>query len=267
MRPQRHGRREPPEDAVRGQPGRVGGRGAAVRALLADRRDEGVQNNPRAGQRPVRLHRVRVAHVRGHRAGRHEQARLPEQGDQGELGDVAGQPAEDRHDEPPPHLRGRPLARDRDADAARGVRPLRRDLELPHRARPADAQVQGVRVRVVREEGGGGVGDSGDERTVAGLALHPHQLVHQETARGQARGRRRQTLQTAHLRRGLQPELAHQLHRLLRGLRRQLHLRRAHAVHLLALRHHTGDPHLQGEGLRVHQVRDQRGGHARHRNH
>ncbi len=58
---------------------------------------------------------------------------------------------------------------------------------LSRGARPADAQVEGLRLRVVHEEGGGGERHRADERPVAGLEGHQDQLGHQETALEQER--------------------------------------------------------------------------------
>jgi hypothetical protein len=63
---------------------------------------------------------------------------------------------------------------------------------------------------------------------------------------------------------GLQPKLSDQLH----GVLRRLHQRPdrgADAEDVRAVRSHPGHPSLQGQRLRLHQIRNQRVGDARHR--
>lgn len=104
---------------------------------------------------------------------------------------------------------------------------------------------------------------TGDERAVARVALHPHELVNAETPAAA----HRQTLptrQTTILRRSLQPELTDELHSLLRRLHER-HQRRAHAENLCAVRDDPRHPRIQRQGLRVHPIRHERICDARHR--
>lgn len=59
--------------------------------------------------------------------------------------------------------------------------------------------------------------------------------------------------QAADLRRGIQPVLAHQLHGVLRRAGRWTQ-RGPDAENFPAVRNHPGDPCLQGQGIRLHQV-------------
>lgn len=125
--------------------------------------------------------------MRGHGARRHEQTLISRKGDEGQLGYEPGKPAQAGHEQPPPYFRRRPVAGNRDADSERGFRALRRDQQLPHCTRPTDVEEQGLRVREFREEERGRGRHHRDERTVARIAQHPHQLVHSQTTASEIR--------------------------------------------------------------------------------
>lgn len=76
------------------------------------------------------------------------------------------------------HIRGRLGAGHRPADTARGVRAVRRDLGREDHEGPAHARAQGLRLHLVREQGGRRGGHRSDERPMARYAQDPHQLGH-----------------------------------------------------------------------------------------